>query len=83
MQIYQALELRCLAHYMAKFDDGAYGKEIVEGDIHTTNQKAAGVPTSIMGKHSYMAFCMVLALPRLVTLLAVMKHRVKTYETSF
>ena len=39
------LELRCLAHYMAKFDDGAYAKEVVDGDIHTTNQKAAGLPT--------------------------------------
>ena len=39
------IELRCLAHYMAKFDDGAYAKEVVDGDIHTTNQKAAGLPT--------------------------------------
>ena len=39
------LELRCLAHYMAKYDDGAYGREILEGDIHTANQLAAGLPT--------------------------------------
>jgi len=39
------LELRCLAHYMARFDGGAYGKEVVEGDVHTANQKAAGLPT--------------------------------------
>mgnify|MGYP000866167622 CR=1 FL=1 len=39
------LELRCLAHYMARFDNGAYGKEILEGDIHTANQEAAGLPT--------------------------------------
>jgi len=39
------LELRCLAHYMAPFDDGAYGRELLEGDIHTTNQEAAGLPT--------------------------------------
>lgn len=39
------LELRCLAHYMAKFDDGAYAKEVVEGDVHTANQKAAGLPS--------------------------------------
>ena len=50
------LELRCLAHYMAKFDDGAYGKEIVEGDIHTRNQKAFRCFTSIMQRHLYMAF---------------------------
>jgi DNA polymerase-1 len=39
------LELRCLAHYMAKFDDGSYGEEVVNGDVHTANQKAAGLPT--------------------------------------
>lgn len=39
------LELRCLAHYMAKYDGGAYAKVILEGDIHTVNQEAAGLPT--------------------------------------
>jgi len=38
------LELRCLAHYMSRYDDGAYGREILEGDIHTANQIAAGLP---------------------------------------
>lgn len=39
------LELRCLAAYMSRYDGGAYGKEILEGDIHTANQEAAGLPT--------------------------------------
>lgn len=39
------LELRCLAHYMAIWDDGAYIKELLEGDIHTANQNAAGLPS--------------------------------------
>lgn len=39
------LELRCLAHYMGRFDGGAYAKELLEGDIHTTNQNAAGLPS--------------------------------------
>lgn len=39
------IELRCLAHYMSKWDDGAYANEILQGDIHTANQKAAGLPT--------------------------------------
>lgn len=37
------LELRCLAHYMAKYDGGDYSREILEGDIHTANQLAAGL----------------------------------------
>ena len=32
-----------LAHHMSEFDGGAYAKEILEGDIHTTNMEAAGL----------------------------------------
>lgn len=39
------LELRCLAHYMAAYDDGSYADTVVNGDIHTINQEAAGLPT--------------------------------------
>ena len=44
------LELRCLAHYMYPFDDGKYLHEILNGDIHTANQKAAGLPTRDLAK---------------------------------
>ena len=37
-----SLELRCLAHYMG---DQNFTSEVVSGDIHTANQKAAGLPT--------------------------------------
>lgn len=37
-----SLELRCLAHYMG---DNNFTTEVVSGDIHTANQKAAGLPT--------------------------------------
>jgi DNA polymerase I-like protein with 3'-5' exonuclease and polymerase domains len=30
---------------MARFDGGAYAEEVVNGDVHTANQKAAGLPT--------------------------------------
>lgn len=39
------LELRCLAHFMAKWDDGEYANEVLNGDVHTKNQNAAGLPT--------------------------------------
>ncbi|MBT61130.1 MAG: hypothetical protein CMA63_06245 [Euryarchaeota archaeon] len=39
------IELRCLAHYMHPYDNGSYSNEILEGDIHTANQNAAGLPT--------------------------------------
>jgi len=42
---FEGLELRCLASYMANFDNGAYADILLNGDIHTTNQQAAGLPT--------------------------------------
>lgn len=39
-----SLEARCLAHYMARYDDGAYGKVLLEGDVHTANRIALGLP---------------------------------------
>ena len=41
------IELRCLAHYM---QDEEYTKELIDGDIHTKNQKAADLPTRDMAK---------------------------------
>ena len=37
------LELRCLAHYMAAFDKGAYAEIILHGDIHWANALALGL----------------------------------------
>jgi hypothetical protein len=37
------LELRMLAHYLAYYDGGEYAREVIEGDVHTRNQKAAGL----------------------------------------
>jgi DNA polymerase-1 len=39
------IELRVLAHYLSQWDNGAYAKAIIEGDIHTANQEAAGLST--------------------------------------
>jgi DNA polymerase I len=44
------LELRCLAHYMARYDEGAYIRAVLEGnkdlgtDMHTLNAIALGLP---------------------------------------
>lgn len=43
------LELRNMAHFMARYDDGAYANTVVNGDkskgtdVHTMNQKAGGL----------------------------------------
>jgi DNA polymerase I-like protein with 3'-5' exonuclease and polymerase domains len=41
------IELRCLAHYM---QDDDYTKELLDGDIHTANQHAAGLETRAQAK---------------------------------
>lgn len=44
-----ALELRCLAHFMARYDDGEYVRTVLEGrkedgtDIHSVNARALGL----------------------------------------
>jgi DNA polymerase-1 len=50
------LELRCFAHYLAKYDGGTYCKVVTEGDVHTTNQHAAGLPDRKDAKTFIYAF---------------------------
>jgi hypothetical protein len=47
------LELRMLAHYI---NDEKFTKELVDGDAHTTNQKAAGLPNRDAAKTFIYAF---------------------------
>ena len=47
------LELRMLAHYM---DDEDYTNEILNGDIHTANQRAAGLASRPLAKTFIYAF---------------------------
>lgn len=47
------LELRMLAHYMA---DPGYTKEVVSGDVHSANQRAAGLDTRDQAKTFIYAF---------------------------
>ncbi|WOL25646.1 hypothetical protein [Pectobacterium phage PcaP1EGY] len=41
------LELRCLAHFMSRFDDGKYADVILNGDIHWTNAIAADLAEDV------------------------------------
>ena len=50
------LELRCLAHYLHQWDNGSYSKVILNGDIHSANQKAAGLETRDQAKTFIYAF---------------------------
>jgi len=49
------IEARCLAHYLWPFDDGKFADEVLNGDIHTVNQKAAGLATRDQAKTFFYA----------------------------
>jgi DNA polymerase I-like protein with 3'-5' exonuclease and polymerase domains len=44
------LELRMFAHYLAEWDSGAYARTVTTGDIHSHNQRMAGLPTRDQAK---------------------------------
>ena len=50
------LEARLLASRMAEFDDGAYADVVLNGDIHTTNQEAAGLECRDQAKTFFYGF---------------------------
>jgi len=37
------LELRCLAHYLSRYDGGLYADIVVNGDVHSSNRDALGL----------------------------------------
>ena len=51
-----SLEIRLLGHYIAKYDNGAYANLVVNGDIHTENQKLAGLDTRDQSKRFLYAW---------------------------
>ena len=50
------IEFRLLAHYLHQFDGGALTDTVLNGDIHSVNQKAAGLPTRDLAKTFIYAF---------------------------
>ena len=51
------LEARVIAHYLARYDGGVFAKTLLEGDIHTDNQKAVGLSTRDEAKTFLYAIC--------------------------
>jgi DNA polymerase-1 len=50
------LQLRMLGNLLARWDGGAYAKEVVEGDIHTLNQNAGDLQTRDQSKTTIYAY---------------------------
>lgn len=52
----KALEGRMLGNRVAKYDGGAYAKMLEESDVHSVNQKLAGLPNRKEAKTFYFKF---------------------------
>lgn len=52
----KALEFRMLAHYLARYDEGKTTDVVLHSDIHTENQKAAGLATRDQAKTFIYAY---------------------------
>lgn len=52
----KGLELRMLAHYMARYDGGKYADVLLNGDIHTHNMEAAGLSSRNLAKSFIYAY---------------------------
>jgi DNA polymerase-1 len=50
------IELRCLAHYMSRWDKGAYAEVILHADIHIANMEALGITDRDIAKTFIYAF---------------------------
>ena len=50
------LEVRMLAHYLAKYDAGDYADVVINGDIHTKTQELAGLDSRDIAKRFYYCF---------------------------
>jgi len=47
------IELRMLAHYLARFDDGRYAKVLITGDIHQENADKIGISRKLVKTVTY------------------------------
>ena len=47
------IELRMLAHYLARFDDGRYAKVLINGDIHQENADKIGISRKLVKTVTY------------------------------
>lgn len=77
------LELRCLAGYMAHWDNGAYGNVVTTGDVHTINQQAAGLPTRANAKTFIYGFLYGAGPEKIGSIVGGTAHRGRALIASF
>jgi len=77
------IELRMLAHFTTPFDGGAYAKEVLDGDIHTHNQTAAGLASRSIAKSFIYALVYGAGVNRLAGVTGLTKRQAAEVKATF
>ncbi len=77
------IELRMLGHFTAPLDQGAYAKVVVDGDIHTHNQNAAGLDSRDISKRFIYAFIYGAGINKLAEVTALPKREITVVKNRF
>ena len=77
------IELRMLGHFTAPLDDGAYAKVVIDGDIHTHNQHAAGLDSRDISKRFIYAFIYGAGINKLAEVTSLGKKEVAKVKERF
>lgn len=77
------IELRMLAHFTTPFDGGVYAKEVLNGDIHTHNQQAAGLASRDIAKRFIYALVYGAGVNRLADVTGLRKGQASQVKNTF
>jgi DNA polymerase I-like protein with 3'-5' exonuclease and polymerase domains len=77
------LELRMLGHFTAPLDNGAYSKVVIDGDIHSHNQNAAGLDSRDIAKRFIYAFIFGAGINKLAEVTSLSKREVTRVKDRF
>jgi len=77
------LELRMLAHYLARYDDGAYAREVIEGDVHSLTMQALGIESRDTAKTFIYAFLYGAGNAKLAAILSCTERRAGELKAQF
>ena len=66
----KSLEVRCFAHYMAKYDSGEFAEEVVRGDVHAANAEMMRCDRQT-AKNTFFALIYGASIKKIATMLGI------------
>ena len=80
---FSGLELRVLASYLVLYDNGDFAKDLLEADIHSSNQQILGLETRAKAKTFIYAFIYSAGNERISEILEVSVTEAKRIRETF